>query len=757
MNSATETNTGIVLENDRIRLEMDSETGSFRHIDHKGSGLPLLGDDTSGPPWRIELVGESEWIDTFDSFRWAQDGQRVTLTWETADGIAVQGVVSLDDDEVLIAVTVTVPPEMTLDKIEYPILHGLGDLHDTATPWLAHPQATGFLFRRPSALFQAEPFRKQGMRYSPYPEGFNGSSMQFFTYFAEDIGGFLVSARDGCGMMKWLNVYKADDGRLDASLMHQAPDLAPGNGYAVPYPVAITVLDEGSWYAGADRYKQWAIQQEWAQHGTLAERGLESSWLHRSVGYTTFGINAARDRSAWLDRFHELTGLHGLHILGVNWPKRTSGYGRQHPGGREDWFPAQFSPQNLEAIERNGDYWAPFTFDLLLALDAADRDVIAGEQLQLPDAKYSFDAYNFHFSCPATATSYLPALSAWRDEKLVRDHGIDALYYDISANNVLMACRNPTHGHPVGGGDWMVDAYRAMYRRTREATVEAKGGPVPLGTEMVNEVFLPEIDYYQARAEGGLLASFEGEVFREWVARGEAEKIPLFAYVYHEYGPVRLDGWGKPSRETGSLYYWVAARVALWGGLFELNYEFSPLEALDGIAEDPADHYAFFQPQAYELDRDKIDFVRQLGELRVGAGNTYLVFGTMLRPLPILVEDIELDWRHHNRPHREPFEPEQGVHSVPEVFHSAWRAPDGTIGLVLVNLHDPDDGGLDVDLPLSALGDRSGTEITVTTTQYRGAPVQRSLDWVQSLRVHLPARVAVLVELAAGSADMSPA
>ncbi len=36
------------------------------------------------------------------------------------------------------------------------------------------------------------------------------------------------------------------------------------------------------------------------------------------------------------DRFHELTGLHTLHILGVYWPKRTLGYGRQHPGGRDD-------------------------------------------------------------------------------------------------------------------------------------------------------------------------------------------------------------------------------------------------------------------------------------------------------------------------------------------------------------------------------------------------------------------------------------
>ncbi len=227
----------------------------------------------------------------------------------------------------------------------------------------------------------------------------------------------------------------------------------------------------------------------------------------------------------------------------------------------------------------------------------------------MPETKYSFDAYNFHFCCPATETGYLPALSAWRDEKLVRDHDIDALYYDISANNVLMACRHPGHGHPVGGGDWMVDACRAMYQGTKEATSEAKGAPVPLGTEMVNEVFLPEIDFYQARAEGGLLASFEGEVFREWVARGEAEKIPLFAYVYHEYGPVRLDGWGKPSRESGPLFYWVAARVALWGGLFELNYEFSPLEALGGVAEDPADHYAFFSTDGIR-DRRRQNGVR---------------------------------------------------------------------------------------------------------------------------------------------------
>lgn len=60
MNFAAETSAGIVLENDRVRLELDPGTGGFRRIDHLTTGLSLLGDDTSGPPWRIELAGAPE-------------------------------------------------------------------------------------------------------------------------------------------------------------------------------------------------------------------------------------------------------------------------------------------------------------------------------------------------------------------------------------------------------------------------------------------------------------------------------------------------------------------------------------------------------------------------------------------------------------------------------------------------------------------------------------------------------------------------
>ncbi|MBA2775484.1 MAG: hypothetical protein H0U31_02000, partial [Chloroflexia bacterium] len=136
-----------------------------------------------------------------------------------------------------------------------------------------------------------------------------------------------------------------------------------------------------------------------------------------------------------------------------------------------------------------------------------------------------------------------------------------------------------------------------------------------------------------------------------------------------------------------------------------------------------------------------------LGELRVGVANKYLVFGTMRRPLPIVVDEIKLDWTHFNRPHREPFEPESGVYTVPEVFHSAWTAPDGSIGLFFANLHEQGDAALTIELPLATLGERSGSIVTVTATQPIGHPVQHAVAWSPTITIEAPPRVLVMVEV----------
>src|SRR5690606_9694987 len=103
---------------------------------------------------------------------------------------------------------------------------------------------------------------------------------------------------------------------------------------------------------------------------------------------------------------------------------------------------------------------------------------------------------------------------------------------------------------------------------------------------------LPETDFYQARAEASPASRFEAFPFRTWITNGDCEKVPLFTYLYHEYGPVRMDGWGQLAEEQGDLFFWIAARVFAWGGLYELNYEFTSLESVDGAVDDVRESYA---------------------------------------------------------------------------------------------------------------------------------------------------------------------
>src|SRR5690606_33880924 len=237
------------------------------------------------------------------------------------------------------------------------------------------------------------------------------------------------------------------------------------------------------------------------------------------------------------------------------------------PGGFDDWFPTRFNEENLETIHSLGDKFAPFEFDYLFNVNGADgkKGKKALQKISGPLAK-SIDKYHFPFICPVD--SFTQELHVLRDEKLQEEVNVDSIYYDISANNILKVCMDPSHGHPIGAGRQITHAYRHNYMKTKEAMIQkAKGRYIPMGTEMMNEVFIDVLDYYQARAGGQPAAPLEGWNIRELLKSGEEELIPMFTYVYHEYGAVRIDGWGKLVEEIGDLYYFTVARTYLWGGI----------------------------------------------------------------------------------------------------------------------------------------------------------------------------------------------
>ena len=67
---------------------------------------------------------------------------------------------------------------------------------------------------------------------------------------------------------------------------------------------------------------------------------------------------------------------------------------------------------------------------------------------------------------------------------MVREHAPDAVYYDISVNNVLLQCEASGHDHAPGSGRPIADAFSTMFRETNAAMAREAGRPIPAGAEI---------------------------------------------------------------------------------------------------------------------------------------------------------------------------------------------------------------------------------------------------------------------------------
>jgi len=767
----------ITVENEYISVSVDPKSGAIRQIQNRIKDISLMTESLPASahllPWRLGTQEENwegknnvfdlkvTWIDKYESFEFSFDREvkgkeALNLTWKVNPHTYLKARIEVPrgDPNAYFHVELRSDGQDKIARLEYPIFQGIGVLgNDAERNYLAHPHATGMLFRNPFSLFRTEGERpisrvlstEQGLPFSIYPEGYAGSAMQFMVYYAESLGGFYMACHDPDANLKAINFYKNMDDLLEASFVHEKqnfddPDLK------VSYPVVIGSLSRGDWYEGADRYKEWARKQKWCARGPLWKRandGTASRWLTEEVGFCTFGINSRYDRSRWLRFFHEITGRPVFHVLGVNWSKIETNYMGGMASTRETWFPAKFHPRNLDTIKENGDYFAPFEFDILMPRTAPKFDEIKQNFLVVP-RRIGYGVYFHGYVCPFTY--FVKDLHIWRDEKLVSEYGADANYYDISFSNVFTGCFNREHGHPVGGGGWMVDAWCRLAQNTKEATIKAKGAYVPQGTEVITESVVSEIDFYQARANASPCSPMEIDFWRDWIKQGKAEKIPMFEYVYHEYGPVRMDGWAKVSHEIGDIFYWIAGRVSLWGCLFELNYEFSPLEVIDGQHENVKEHYYRIKDRRYEVDPEKVEFIREIAAARTGFAKDYLAYGTMVKPLQIKSPKIELDWFSYNTFTTDEYYEDRGMLAVSSIVHQAWRFKDN-LGFMFVNLQKEDQKAK-IEIDPSDYG-LKGVTFKVRVITRGGERSLGSFGTERALRVDLdlPSRKIVLLEL----------
>ena len=427
-------------------------------------------------------------------------------------------------------------------------------------------------------------------------------------------------------------------------------------------------------------------------------------WLREQTAFATFGIAMDQDQTPWFQAMHDLTGYPVFHVSGFWWPSAGAA---EWYGGYDDWSASRLNVANLQTIRASGDHSALFLFDLHFASGATNwSSTSAGDSVapwspfeMLPDP----ESGGWRYVCPATQE--WQAFHGWRDTELGRLYDPDAAYYDISAGLGRMRCTRTAHGHPNGQGRWMVDGYRGMFARDRAAVDAGHGSRVPQGMELISDVFLREMDFYQARAWGGPIAMLEGDPLRQQVNVGNAEPVPLFDFVYHDVGPVRLDGNLKLAPELGDIFYLVAGRTTLWGGLPELNYELSALERFPGMTG-PTYYETYALPfwvqddTPYSVDAAKAAFLADIGAARTSFGTEYLALGQMQRP-PRFVSSVPivgLPYALYNHFARatdlstgveagQEFL-DQGTHQAPSLLSSAYTSGSGSIGLFVLNVAD---------------------------------------------------------------------
>ena len=660
------------LQNGRIRAMFSAANGALLQIEDRARGFLHLQGKAEGIPFRVERGGRM--LRAFRAFSYEEKPDGLIFHWDLG-GASLKAQVTLLTDGLSFVCSLSGPRSSLSRAVEYPLIQDLVSRGEDS--FLAHAYATGVLFQNPAACLPS----RGGLRFCPYPESFSGASMQLMTYYHQDQAGLYLAAHDGAGHQKWLNAY-ASKGSLSLSHMVGFEEVG-GAEIRQPYPFVIRLLKGAGWEEAAEHYRAFALKQPWCARGPHWQRREQQPWLWSEVGYTTFGINAGHDRSPWLARYRGDINSRGFHVLGPDWTNRPQTFGSGIPGGLADWLPTRFHPATLAAIRENGDYFAPFEFDFLVALNQSDQQRLKDNLQAFPQPTFSQDGYRFNMLCPCQP--FTQAFHEERDARVQQESGCDAMYYDISANNLIKICLREDHDHPPGGGRALTEGYKACYRQTRDRLSSQTGRDIPLGTEMMCEVFLGELDFYQARAWAQPSSTLETWPFRKLMWSGQARMIPMFDYVYHDYGPVRMDGWGKLVAETGDLFYHILAKVYLWGGLYEINHEYSPMEALDGVENKGEEHYFHFASRGFAYAGDRARYLGLYAAARTGAARDYWVYGRLLKAPPISLPQKEYSWFHYNHDSNSATYEARGRYRAEAVLMSLFEHPEGGCALFLAN------------------------------------------------------------------------
>jgi hypothetical protein len=288
------------------------------------------------------------------------------------------------------------------------------------------------------------------------------------------------------------------------------------------------------------------------------------------------------------------------------------------------------------------------------------------------------EVYNTFTKSPCA--SMCMGTAFWRDTyaglaaEAVLNLGVDGIYMDQACSS--LACFDPAHGHPVGGGTYWVKGFQSL-QQDIHGRCQSAGRTVVLAGEGCGEAWLPYLD---------LMLSLQVSMER-YAAPGVWLPIPFFHAVYHGY----FLPFGNYASLTMPPYDELWPReTAPHEPLALLDRKFAQqfrMEQARAFVWGQTPTLANFRPEHLESRAEEISFVIHLAKLRRRAA-AYLLHGTMLRTPPMTFPEAAMPMSRLSI-----YAGQQGALSeyegrYPSVLASAWKSSEGGMAVAVANIAD---------------------------------------------------------------------
>ena len=672
------------IDNGLLRIGLDAHDGRLVELVDLQSGYDNIDRQaTAGGLWEMDLLVEGKrtllapkQAKRFHADTLSPDRKGLRLVWEDfvepwASGMRVETTVELEPGESMSrwAMRWDKPASLVVCAARFPRVNGLAKRREER---LALPLWMGQEAANPRTFLYRDKDNKPLRLSWDYP---GLLSMQFVAWYAKDGPGFYAACDDISAMRKSLVFWGTKGDEAHFAAVHYPENRGVGQSqWVLPYRVRLGTF-RGDWVTAAERYRVWGIEQPWAKESRL-HRGRVAPWV---LNTSLWVWNRGRS-SGVLAPAAALQDVLGLPVS-VYW---HWWHGCPYNVGFPEYFPPREGTEPFkEAVARAQQK------DLHAIVYIHQRDwntrtrswqAENAERFAVKREDGTLDTVVPNIFTGDPQAHMCMATSFWRNkyaglvEEAFKGLHLDGVYMDVACWHA--PCFDPSHGHPLGGGNYWMRGFDEMANDIRKRCEGDR--PLVLAGEGCGETWLPHLD---------LMLTLEVSKERFYSIGHRWEVIPLFHAVYHRYAVC----YGSYSSLTAPPY------DELWPS------EFAPKTPLDLLDRKWARQFyleqarvfvwgqqptiANFRPQLLADRPEETAYLMRLARTRSHALK-YLLHGEFLRPPAMDVPETTSDFSRLSIYSGQKDRITTFTKRHPLALAGAWRATDGGLAVAVVNIAD---------------------------------------------------------------------